>query len=505
MKFLDNFLDKTTIYRLMLYYLIILVGVAVVSSLFGLLPFSSLFLLFSTLFLVAVCWVTNTIFARVFRVSTNLESVYISALILALVITPINPLVNLTFLFLAGLFAMASKYILAINKKHILNPAAFAIFLTALAINRPASWWIGTAWMLPFVLIGGLLVARKLRRSNLVVSFLSIVFMVTLGFGVARGSDLSIIVRQIILTSPLLFFAFVMLTEPLTTPPTKKMQMIYGSLVGLLFTSQMWFASLFFTPELALLLGNIFSYIVSPKGKLVLKLKEKIQVAPDIFDFVFNSNGKLNFKPGQYLEWTLGHKNPDSRGVRRYFTIASSPLEEGIRLGVKFYDLGSSFKKKLKSLKLGDVMTASQLAGEFTLPMDPTKKMVFIAGGIGITPYRSMVKYLLDTNQKRDIVLFYSNRIPSEIFYKDVLDEARQRLGIKTVYTLTDTSQVPLGWEGKVGYVDGKMISEEVLDYGDRMFYLSGPHSMVIAFKKTLKVMGIKKGQIKIDFFPGFA
>ena len=92
----------------------------------------------------------------------------------------------------------------------------------------------------------------------------------------------------------------------------------------------------FTTSELALLLGNVFSYLVSPKANLLLTLRAKIQVAPDVWDFIFVSARKMAFAPGQYMEWTLAHDDPDERGNRRYFTLASSPNEPNVRVGVKF-------------------------------------------------------------------------------------------------------------------------------------------------------------------------
>jgi ferredoxin-NADP reductase len=101
--------------------------------------------------------------------------------------------------------------------------------------------------------------------------------------------------------------------------------------------------------------------------------------------------------------------------------------------------------------------------------------------------------------------VLYSNRTAPEIVYADVLEEARAHLGIKTVYTLTDTKSVPPGWLGGTGRVDAEMISRSVPDYRERTFYLSGPRSLVVGFEQVLRSLGIPKGRIKTDFFPGFA
>jgi ferredoxin-NADP reductase/Na+-translocating ferredoxin:NAD+ oxidoreductase RnfD subunit len=505
MQFIDNFLNRITMYRLVLYALIFIWAAAAVLCAFGVLPYNVFYLIYSTAFLLSVGLLTNELFAKVFKVPANSESVYISALILALIITPAKSFNDYIFLFWAAVLTMAGKYILAISKKHIFNPVAVAVVITALALNQSASWWVGTAWMLPFVLLAGLLIVKKIQRIDLVYYFLLTALVTTWVLGAFGGSSLVTLTRQTILGSPLLFFAFVMLTEPLTTPPTNRLQICYGVLVGFLIAPQIHVGNLYFSPELALVTGNIFSYLASPKRKLMLSLKQKVRLGPDIYDFVFRPDRKLAFTPGQYLEWTLGHKKSDSRGNRRYFTLASSPTESEIIMGVKFYNPPSSFKKALFDMASGQTLLAGQLAGDFTMPKDKTQKLVFIAGGIGITPFRSMLKYLIDKNERRDIVLFYANRTADEIVYRDVFDRAGRQLGIKTVYTLTKQDQLPAGWNGEAGYITERMIQAYVPDFHQRTFYISGPRSMTAAFEQTLANMGLHKRQIKIDFFPGFA
>jgi len=310
-------------------------------------------------------------------------------------------------------------------------------------------------------------------------------------------------IYQTLFSSSLFFFAFTMLTEPLTMPPTKRLQSIYGALVGVLFTPHFHIGSFFTTPEIALAIGNVFSYLVSPKGKLITRVHEKVQTTPGMVDFVFVPDKKIRFAPGQYMEWTLPHKDPDSRGNRRYFTIASSPTEDTLRLGVKFYANGSSFKKALLTMDPKALIVGGQLGGDFVLPKDERKKLVFIAGGIGITPFRSIIKYLIDLKQKRSIVLLYANKTADEIIYKDIFTEAEKELGLKTVYTLTDKDKIPANWKGEIGRIDAAMIARQVPDYKERTFYLSGPHAMVVAYEDVLKIMDVPGSQIKKDFFPG--
>src|SRR5689334_11829000 len=132
---IDKALNRVTMYRLVLYYLIGLLAVGLALSFARVLPYDPYALLCTIGLEIAACWATNLIFARTFGAPVNSESFYISALILALIITPIQSTHDIWFLAWAAVWAMASKYILAIHKKHLFNPVAFAVALTALTIN----------------------------------------------------------------------------------------------------------------------------------------------------------------------------------------------------------------------------------------------------------------------------------------------------------------------------------------------------------------------------------
>ncbi len=506
----DNFLDKITMYKLTLYYLMAIVGAAIFLSFIGVLSYNPTDILFETIIVILVCYIANHVFAWIFNTNTNSESVFITAFILVLII-PVKFPDNSVFFVLASMLAMGIKYLPVIEKRHIFNPAAGSVAaFSLLSPEHTATWWVGTPALFPVVFIGGLLLARKIQRENLVFTFLVIVSIFTCAAPFLHGGDFFSalnLLNQSVFRSALFFFAFVMLTEPLTSPTTKKLRGWYGGLVAVLYTTpQIRLLGLILTPEMALCIGNVFSYFISPWSRFSLKLVEKIQVSFDTIDFVFFPEKKLAFIPGQYMEWMLPHKEIDERGSRRYFTIASSPTENNIILGVKFYKNGSSYKRAMNFLSQGENITASQIAGDFILPKNKNQKLVFIAGGIGITPYRSILKYLLDMNERRDIVLLYSNKLANEIMYAaDIFDSVQRNLGVKIIYTLTDVDSIPQDWKGKTGRINARMIADEVPDYNERLFYLSGSHEMVARFEQVLKDMKIPSSQIKIDFFPGYA
>lgn len=506
LKSIDDFLNKTTMYRLLLYYLGGLLAVAFIVSLFGNLGFSPVALLVSVAILLLACWIINRAFALVFKVPVNHESSIITALILALLITPNLGLYDIMFLLAASGLAMASKYILTIKDVHIFNPAALAVVITAIGPQQDASWWIGTAAMLPFVFVGGVLVVRKIKREHMVISFFVTAFLVTaLMTWFGHGNVLTAL-QETALSSPVFFLGFVMLTEPLTSPGTKGKQTLFGILVGLLVPPQVHFASFYTSPELSLIIGNIFAYLINPRVRVFPVLTQKIRIAAHSVDFVFKPDKKLAYRPGQYMEWTLPHHHIDGRGNRRYFTLASSPTEPTLRLGVKFYEPSSSYKKAMLDMTNETTIVAVQVAGDFVLPKNQKRKLVFIAGGIGVTPFRSMVKYLIDKQEQRDVIMLYAASNAQDIAYQDVFERARQRLGIATTYILAkpDPNQ-PLDVYQRSGYIDSNAIRSTVPDYRDRIFYVSGSHQMVVAIQDEFAKLGIPKSHVKVDYFPGYS
>ncbi len=492
LKLADDILNKVTMYRLVLYYLAALIIAASFLSFFGLLSFNPANLAFSTLLILGTCWLVNTIFSKGFGAATNVESVWITGLILALIISPVTPTnyAGVGFLIFASAWAMASKYIFALGKRHIFNPAAFGVALSALVIGQSATWWVGSSLLMPLVVIGGVLVVRKLRRFDLVIAFAIVALATTVL--TAGNSGFLTPISETFLHSAFFFLGLVMLTEPLTMPPNRWLRIAYGALVGFLFAPNIHFGSLYLTPELALLVGNLFAYVVSPKGRLMLSLTSRRMIGTDTYEFSFTPDKPLSFRAGQYLEWTLPHKNPDSRGNRRFFTIASAPSDLVVNLGVKFYEPASSFKRALAAMQRGDVLSAAHLSGDFVLPRNAKRKLAFIAGGIGVTPFRSMVGEMLATKDKRNAVLFYATKTAEEIAYKEIFDRAQLELGMKTVYA----TGVRL---------DGALIAREVPDYAERTFYISGPRGMVEVFRKTLRALGVPWWRVKVDYFPGFA
>src|SRR5690349_8647096 len=147
LNFIDTFLDKITMYRLVLYELLILLGIAMLFGFFGMIPYSPVAIGISALLFTVIAYITNKVFAYGFDVPANVESVYITALMLALITKPIHSIHDLPFLGWLAVWSMASKYIFAIKKKHIFNPVAIAAVICYFFLGQSVNWWVGTSWM----------------------------------------------------------------------------------------------------------------------------------------------------------------------------------------------------------------------------------------------------------------------------------------------------------------------------------------------------------------------
>lgn len=497
---IDKLLNQLTMYRLMAYGLGLLVAVSLLFGFMGDLPFSGWSMLVSLGVISAACYSTNRLLARVWDAAYVPESSLITALILFLILPADLTAANIAGLLAAGVLAIASKYILVRRRRHLFNPAAIGVLLVGVTGLTHATWWIASSILLPFTALFGLLILRKLRRFQVFAVFAATALLVMLVVGLWQEQPNGEILAQAFTSWPLIFLGTVMLTEPATLPARFRQQVGYAALVGAVFASQVDLGPVAATPEVALILGNIFSSLVSPGRGLRLRLVRKVRLSPRIYEFVFQPDGKLDYLPGQYMAWTMPYDRSDDRGNRRSFTVASSPTEETVRLGVKFYQPSSTFKTRLQALEPGATLTAGQLSGDFVLPGDTATKLVFIAGGIGVTPFRSMAKYIADKQEQRDIVLFHVVSDAAEAVYQDIWSEA-SAYGLRVV-TVLDSNDVPDGWKGLAGPLTVDAISRQVPDYRERRFYVSGPNAMVDSFGRLLRKAGVRR--VFTDHFSGY-
>ncbi|MEZ4104185.1 MAG: RnfABCDGE type electron transport complex subunit D [Candidatus Paceibacterota bacterium] len=503
-------LDNIAMYRTVTLSLSILASYSIILGFFGVLAYSGLEQVLSLITALAVALVVNIILGKLFKVHVNNESAIITALIIFFLVLPtqLSEIGDLWLIAAVTFLAILSKFVVARKGQHIFNPAAFGVFALALLFlifpsfgYFESAWWVGTpALFIPLLLVGSAVVL-KVRKWVPVLTFLAVAFVTFLFEEWRFGFDVTETWLNFWLMGPSLFLALYMLTEPFTMPSTKKMQITYAALVGFLSQTALFVSFIMITPELALIIGNLVFYGTRLRQKLVLKLVEKREVAKNTWEFVFEKPAGMDFKAGQYLEWMLPHENMDSRGIRRYFTIASAPDIDFLKMAVRFGDKVSSYKTKLKDMNIGDTIIASQLAGDFLLPDKSGEKLAFVAGGIGITPFLSHLEAMNSNGNKHETTLFYCNNFATEIAYKDKLDSLTEVLPFKVVNVLAKENIA--GCEA--GYVTEEIIKKHLPDYLERTWYISGPSGMVDAYTGLLKKLGVPSKQIVRDFFPGLA
>jgi len=219
-----------------------------------------------------------------------------------------------------------------------------------------------------------------------------------------------------------------------------------------------------------------------------LALRATKQEASDIFSFIFVPERPLRWKAGQYLHYILNHPKPDDRGMERYFSIASAPYEKQVMLTTRFAPKGSSFKKALKKLKPGDVIEVCDKGGDFVL--DHRRKMfVFIAGGIGITPFRAILLDMDRNKKPLNVQLLYANR-NDDFPYRKELEALKKR-----------HPEFRIDYVVNPDRIDEKTIPKLVPDMDKPVFYVSGPEPMVESLDKILKKLGVPKNESKTISF----
>lgn len=229
-----------------------------------------------------------------------------------------------------------------------------------------------------------------------------------------------------------------------------------------------------------------------------ITLDHVVNISDNVKTFWFKTPKEVDYLAGQYIELLIPHDNPDDRGVKRWFTLSSSPTEFPlISVTTKFADIPSTYKKAMLNLSPGSQLDIVEPMGDFVLPKDKQLPLVYVAGGIGITPVRSMIKFLIDSDEKRKVQIIYAARQEKDLVFKDLFDEYPLIL----TPVLSAPSQ---GWNGQKGQLSvERIISLTNSDYIDGLIYISGPEPMVESLVKDLEGK-VEKNKLVTDYFPGY-
>ena len=254
-----------------------------------------------------------------------------------------------------------------------------------------------------------------------------------------------------------------------------------------------------------------------------IKLIKKEEIAEGTMAFYFEKPGNFNFIAGQYMTVTL--LNPpetDAEGNSRFLSIASAPNEKSLMVATRMRD--TAFKRVLKNLPIGSEIKIDDLDGSFYLPEKSIQPIVFLIGGIGITPVYSILKNAAYQKLPHQLFLFYSNKRPEgAAFLKELQNLEKENLNFKIVATMTDPTPRPdrsggegrspdqsVGkkskqlWQGETGFINKEMIQKYIGDLNSPIYYMSGPPSMVKTMRELLEKIGVSENNIRFEEFSGY-
>jgi glycine betaine catabolism B len=501
---LDTVLGRLTMYRLVILALLALLAESLVLAAFGAFFFTIADMAASLAVLLAATLGSSWLFARLARVRAHPDSSVITALLLFFLFFPDAQPGMLASLAFAGVAASASKFLLAVRGRHIFNPAAVSAVLVAQLSGflpfmeaNAAAWRAATPALLPVVALGSFLVLYRSRKLALgVVAVLVSVAVISIRLTIA-GTDPAAALWTSVASYPVVFLAGFMLSEPLTLPPRRWQQLACAAVVALLAFVPFQAGPLFNSPELALLAGNALAFLAGQRGRIALTFKGRRTLTPTSEEFSFVPARPVAFRPGQYMELNLPHPNPDSRGPRRVFSMTSAPGDPEVTFGLRLSEPASSFKRGLLQLQPGQRVDATYVAGDFVLPADPSRPVLLVAGGIGLTPFISQLRSQ-DGGPDRDVRLVYAVRGADDVAYRDEL----AGLGVPVAVFSPDTPELPHGWQHHRGSPTAEQLRAAVPDLERRAVYVSGSPRFVASARRELRRAGART--IRTDAFLGY-
>lgn len=507
-QWLDRVTGLVTMYMMVLCLLAAIGVIALALSLLGQFSYSALALLLSVAVALGVTFATSWLAARIARVAPHTISALITGLLVFFIMRPSDEVLGLAGIAIAAAVASLSKYLFAIRRRHIFNPAALGAFVVGMIVFTTGNfslsypnWWVGTPFLLLPVAIGAFFVLYRTQRLTMGVVFLVLGLAVGFGGAMLRGGTPESALAVALLSSPIVFFAGFMLSEPLTLPPRRWQQLVEAVLVALLITVPFSIGTLTNTPQFALIVGNVLAFAFGQRRGIRLHYLGKTRLSPTTWELAFQPARPVRFVAGQYMELTIPHRKADFRGSRRYFSISSPPSVDGpLTFALTMPEKSSSFKQALLELEPGATIHGTSVGGDFALPRDTAEPLLLVAGGIGITPFASQLAHATAIGEKRDVVVVYSTSTEGAPPYAELLAQSGVRV---VLFSPSSPDPLPAGWiYGGPGRVTPERVAELVPDAAGRRAYISGPPALVATLRAALRGQGVKR--VHADYFSGY-
>jgi ferredoxin-NADP reductase len=233
-----------------------------------------------------------------------------------------------------------------------------------------------------------------------------------------------------------------------------------------------------------------------------VKLIKKEPIAEGTIAFHFEKPVDFEFRAGQFVDYTLiNPPETDEEGNTRGFSLAYAPFEDDLVAASRMRD--TAFKRVLKDMPLGTEIKLDGPYGDFTLHKTETTPAVFLIGGIGVTPVRSMIAQATHDKTAHKITLLHANRTPADApFAADFEQLAKINSSFKYIPVASDASLE--GWDGERGRIDAALLKRHVPDLSLPIYYLSGPEGMVKAMRQMLVGIGVNEDNIRTEEFTGY-
>ena len=234
------------------------------------------------------------------------------------------------------------------------------------------------------------------------------------------------------------------------------------------------------------------------------KLENRSEIAERTIAFNLEKPPGFQFKPGQYLDLTLiDPPETDSQGIVRTYTIASAPYEDDLVVATRMRD--SAFKRVFARMPLGTELNFEGPMGSFTLHKNAARAAVFLAGGIGITPFRSIIRQAAKEKLPHQFYLFYCNRRPEDApFLEELQNFSQSNSHFVFIPSMTEMKRSKRDWSGEQGFINREMLVKHFCDLNGPIYYVAGPPAMVAAMRQMLIKAGAGEDDIRTEEFAGY-
>lgn len=234
------------------------------------------------------------------------------------------------------------------------------------------------------------------------------------------------------------------------------------------------------------------------------RLQHKEECGDGTVAFYFERPSGFEFKAGQYVDVTLiNPSETDPDGSIRSFSLASGPAEEHLLIVTRVRD--TAFKRVLQNLPIHTEVVLEGPFGSFTLHENPSKPAIFLAGGIGIAPFSSMILHAAKERPQYPLYLFYASHHPeSAVFLKAFQELEKKAPNFRFIPTMTGIGRSHPSWSGETGFIGPEMLSRYLPNFQTSICYLAGSPRFVGAMWKMLKCAGIDEDDVRREEFVGY-